>query len=76
MLGVGAAVFGLIVVSVIMLITPNGFQFLCIPVLFFAGLTAWMGYDYFNKLNAYKQGQANYWQRHEDIRRRYTEESG
>ncbi|MGA7733434.1 MAG: hypothetical protein WCD37_19400 [Chloroflexia bacterium] len=75
MLGVGISFVSLIVLGVMMLAIPNGFQFMCLPLLLFGGITAWVGYDYFSKLNAYKQGQANYWQRHEEIRQRYKEQS-
>ena len=66
MLGVVASVIILIMLVVMMLAFANGFQYACLPLLLFAGLTAWVSYDYFNKLNAYKQGQANYGQRYKE----------
>jgi hypothetical protein len=75
MLGIGVMAVSLIALSIIALISANGFQFMCLPLLLFAGLTAWIAYDYFNKLNAYRQGQANYWQRLDEIRQRYKEET-
>lgn len=71
LIGVAVSVIGLIILGIMMLSFRDGIQFMCVPMLFFGAITAWLGYDYYNKLSRYNAAIAAYNQRREEIYQRY-----
>jgi hypothetical protein len=71
-MGLVASVIGLVVLGIMALAIRDGISLVCLPMLLFAGITAWTAFDYFTKLNNYNAAQANYYQRREEIQQRYN----
>jgi hypothetical protein len=71
-IGVVVSVIALVVLGIMALTIRDGVQFMCLPMLLFLGLTAWIGYDYYNKLSGYNAAMAAYQQRRDDIYQRYN----
>lgn len=74
-MGPVVSIIGLIVLGVVMLSVRDGIQFMCLPMLLFAALVAWICYDYYNKLNSYNQAIAAYYSRRDQIVERYKTKS-
>jgi hypothetical protein len=66
---------GLIVLAIAALTIRDGSSLVCLPMLFLLGITGWVCFDYFTKLNNYRQAQANYYQRRADIEQKYNNPS-